>query len=267
MNNTCEEGQPFGANYNGSYAAAHLAGHTGQDWTCGFGTPIRSPYEGTIYKVLTKERPAADGSGFTGVFMIVDNGIELFEWLEGHCDPSVAPSQRVLKGDVIGTEANHGEVFVGNKQITLAMQAAGDKRGSHRHYQKRPVYRSRTLTRPCLSSNTDENGSYLDPQGFYYPIFDYFNGYNGCVDPALPTFRRDLTLGASGYDVFVLQRFLASQGLFHVEPTAFFGPVTQQGLSAWQKAHGIEPTLGYFGPKSRAAIAGYMLPAPDLGHA
>jgi hypothetical protein len=45
----------------------------------------------------------------------------------------------VAKGEVIGTEANHGPVYEGNMPITLAMQAVGDKRGAHRYYQKRPL--------------------------------------------------------------------------------------------------------------------------------
>lgn len=260
--NTCTEGQGFGQNLNSSYASAGLKGHTGEDWSCGFGTPIHSPYDGVVYKVLTKEHPSADGTGFTGVFMIVDNGIEMFEFLVGHCDPTVSEGSSVKRGDVIGTEANHGEVFAGNIQITLAMQAAGDQRGHHRHYQKRPVQRARTLTQPCLSSNSDESGSYRDPLGNYYPIFAWNNGFNGCVDPSKLTFQRDLTLGSSGYDVFVLQRFLASQGLFTVEPTSYFGLVTQAALSAYQKQQGIEPTLGYFGPLTRAHLNPLTLPLP-----
>src|ERR1700680_3850971 len=111
--NQCTEGQGFGLNYNDSYAASGLKGHTGQDWSCGYGTPIHAPFDGLVYKVLTKEHPSSDGSGFTGVFMIVDDGIELFEFLIGHCDPTVAAGTQVKKGDVIGTEANHGTVFSG----------------------------------------------------------------------------------------------------------------------------------------------------------
>lgn len=254
----CYEGQGFGENANNSYASSGLSGHTGQDWACGFGTPIKSPFNGFVYKVLTKENPSNDGSGFTGVFMIVDDGIECFEWLIGHCNPSVAEGQQVKAGDIIGTEANHGTVFTGNVQITLAMQAAGDERGSHRHEQKRPVQRlMQTRSGYVYLDRYSDNpaGSiYRDATGGYYEVFDYWNGFHGCVDPGKPVFTRDLFFGRSGYDVFVLQRFLAFHGYFKTDPTGFYGPITLAAVRAYQKDHGINPLLGYFGPKTRASI-------------
>jgi hypothetical protein len=262
--NQCVEGQGFGANFNPSYGLANLEGHTGQDWACGFGTPIHSPYDGLVYKVLTKDNPSNDGTGFTGVFMIVDDGIELFEFLVGHCDPTVAAGTRVKKGDIIGTEANHGLVYSGNIQITLAMQHAGDTRGHHRHYQKRPVSRSKTIAQPALSAYNDVGGTYTDAEGFYYPIFNYNNGFHGCVDPSAPTFGRDLTFGCQGYDVYVLQRFLVKQGFFHTAPTGYFGEITGHALADYQATRFIKPTLGYFGPITREIVAAAILPAPDL---
>src|SRR5215211_1427280 len=103
----CAEGQGFAENSNGSYIAAGLKGHTGVDVGCGFGTAITAPCDGYAYKVLTKNNPANDGSGFTGVFMLVDDGVECFEWLVGHCDPRVSVGAYIKAGDVIGTEANH----------------------------------------------------------------------------------------------------------------------------------------------------------------
>lgn len=268
MSQLCFEGQPFGANYNPSYATNALLGHTGQDWACGYGTPIYSEFDGVVYKVLTKEKPANDGSGFTGVFMIVNNGIECFEWLVGHCDPAVTEGTTVKKGDLIGHEANHGMVYAGNIQITLAMQAAGDTRGAHRHYQKRPVKPTLTLSQPSLSSTSDANGSYRDGVGQYYTIFNYFNGYAGCVDSSKPTFSRDLWIGSSGYDVWVLQRLLTKLGHYaYPEWTGYFGLITARALSAYQAEEGISPSVGYFGPKTRADLIHYLLPSPTLSDA
>lgn len=267
--NICAEGQGFGQNLNDSYATAGLTGHTGQDWSCGFGTPIYSPYDGLVYKVITKQGAIAAGAadgGFTGVFMIVDTGVELFEFLVGHCDPTVTVSTQVKKGDQLGTEANHGVVYSGNTLITLAMQAAGDQRGHHRHYQVRPVQAQPETNGKCLTTfpaDSAVGAAYIDPQGNYYNFFNANNGFNGCVDPTKPVMVRDLTLGSSGYDVYVLQRFLAQQGVFHVAPTAYFGVVTQQALAIYQKDHNIEPTLGYFGPITRAHVVATLLPIPS----
>src|SRR5205085_2265969 len=129
----CILGQPFGKNYNGLYLSSGLKGHPGVDYSCGYGTPIHAPLPMYVYKVLTKDRPSNDGTGFTGIFGIYDDGVELFEFLIGHCDPTVSEGTYVDAGDVIATEANHGQVYVGNMPVTLAMQRAGDTRGTHRH--------------------------------------------------------------------------------------------------------------------------------------
>jgi hypothetical protein len=176
----------------------------------------------------------------------------------------VAAGTRVAKGDIIGTEANHGVVYSGNIRITVAMQQAGDQRGHHRHYQKRPVKRSKTITQPALSAYNDVGGTYLDAEGFYYPIWNYNNGFHVCVDPSAPTFGRDLTFGCQGYDVYVLQRFLVTQGFLTTEPTGYFGELTGHALAAYQAAHNIAPTLGYFGPVTRKLVAAAILPTPDL---
>lgn len=253
----CAFEQGFGAS-PATYAP--LAGHPGIDLGKspqggGYGSPIHAIADMHAYKVLTPSSPSNDGSGFTGVFGIVDDGIELYELLYGHCDPTIMQGVDVKKGDIIGTEANHGLVFQGNTQITLAMQKAGDRRGSHRHMQKRPVFRTPTMTQPALSEHSDVTGTYRDPEGFYYQIFNHSNGFNGCVDPTKSIFNRDLTVGSEGYDVFVLQRILIKEGhaTFPVA-TAYFGAQTKASLSAYQRALQIEPTLGYFGPRTRANV-------------
>jgi peptidoglycan hydrolase-like protein with peptidoglycan-binding domain len=248
----CVISQGFGVN---PAVYAPLAGHTGIDEGKGYGTAIHTPVDMHVYKVLTVVHPSNDGSGFTGVFGIVDDGIELYELLIGHGDPSVTMGQDVKAGDVIGTEANHGEVFQGGVQITLAEQAAGDHRGSHRHFQKRPVYKSQTKNQPALSAYNDEAGTYRDTEGNYYPIWDYNNGFNGCVSPALSVFTRHLTLKCYGYDVFVLQRILVAEGfLSQDDTTGYFGNLTKTALSAFQAKYNVEPTLGYFGPLTTAAV-------------
>ena len=133
----CNLTQPFGVNYNPSYKAMGLLGHTGIDIACGFGTDIVSLVNMFIYKVILP------GSGFTGVFGIVDDGIELYELLLGHLDPSVGIGN-ILKGQKLGTEANHGTVYVGDIAISASLQKETHA-GSHRHWQKRPIKRTQHL--------------------------------------------------------------------------------------------------------------------------
>lgn len=69
---------------------------------------------------------------------------------------------------------------------------------------------------------------------------------------------RDLTLGSMGEDVRSLQTFLMSQGFsIPAGATGYFGAQTQSALAAYQKAHGIMPAAGYFGPITRAYISAH----------
>jgi hypothetical protein len=71
-------------------------------------------------------------------------------------------------------------------------------------------------------------------------------------------FTRDLTVGSTGADVVALQDILISGGHL-VMPAGvskgYFGGLTQAALAKWQAAHGVAPAAGYFGPKTRAAVA------------
>ena len=73
-----------------------------------------------------------------------------------------------------------------------------------------------------------------------------------------PVFTRSLGLGASGSDVANLQGFLAQEGFFRGNVTAYFGPITQAALQSWQAQNGIvsggsPQTTGWgvLGPKTR----------------
>lgn len=250
----CFVSQGFGGN-PATYVP--LKGHTGLDENCGYGSEIQFPFStGYVYKVLTPENPAKDGSGFTGIFIIVDDGIECFEWLVGHCNPTVEVGQHLVKGQVLGTEANHGLVFQNGVQITLAMQKAGDIRGAHRHNQKRPVEKSLRTDGKCLTSyasDSSQGGAYRDDDGYYYNFAYPLNGFNGCIDSTKSVFQRSLFFGLSGYDVLCLQRALAKVGIFNVQPTGFFGTLSVSAVMAYQRMKGIS-ALGIVGPATTAAL-------------
>jgi parallel beta-helix repeat protein len=80
--------------------------------------------------------------------------------------------------------------------------------------------------------------------------------------PSNTNFTRDLELGDVGDDVKALQQYLNTHGfvLATVGPgsagseTIKFGAATKAALVKFQKANGITPAAGYFGPKTRAII-------------
>ena len=76
------------------------------------------------------------------------------------------------------------------------------------------------------------------------------------------TFTRDLTVGSKGDDVKALQQFLNSSGYAVAttgagspgNETTTFGQLTRAALAKYQAAKGITPSVGYFGPKTRAFV-------------
>ena len=104
-----------------------------------------------------------------------------------------------------------------------------------------------------------------------------FKALGGTVSPALEasvnalagtgpsSFARDLEVGATGDDVKALQAYLNTHGYIVTasgagspgNETTRFGSLTKAALIALQKAAGISPAAGYFGPKTRAYVAAH----------
>lgn len=80
--------------------------------------------------------------------------------------------------------------------------------------------------------------------------------------PLFYRFYRNLTIGSYGEDVMALQKFLNRAGVFVAlsgygspnNETFYFGRLTRAALAKWQAMHGIFPSVGYFGIKTRTAI-------------
>ena len=78
------------------------------------------------------------------------------------------------------------------------------------------------------------------------------------------SFTRNLEVGGTGDDVRALQQFLNAKGYQIAasgpgspgNETTMFGGLTRAALAKFQEANGIFPPAGYFGPKTRAFIAG-----------
>lgn len=250
--------QKFGDNATAEYAIDGLKGHPGWDIHCGYGTPIEAPFDMVIYSIIGTDSQLLGPEGYTQVGAIVETPLETFEWIIGHCDPACKLGP-VSKGTVIATEANHGPVYSGSTRITLAMQQQGDKRGAHRHYQKRPVVKV-----PNTSGGTYLNGYgfYRDPQGNYYKVYNQTNGFNGCSDWMAPLFSRSLIIGSTGYDVYLLQKALVLEGFATFNPTGNYGPMTFAAVMKYQKAHGLA-LVGIVGPMTRAQLNTTYKPLPQ----
>jgi murein DD-endopeptidase MepM/ murein hydrolase activator NlpD len=78
-------------------------------------------------------------------------------------------------------------------------------------------------------------------------------------------FTRDLEVGMKGEDVRTLQKYLNANGYLLTTigdgapgyETLMFGNLTKKALATFQRAKGISPAAGYFGPKTRAYISSH----------
>lgn len=173
----CTRTQGFYENVANAYSSLGLKGHGGIDINCGYGSPIECPLAGYVYSVYDNIHKAKDG--YWAIFLIAEYKGQLGELCIGHCAKILLDiGQNVTKGQVIAQEGNHGYVFENGVPITLAMQADGDERGHHRHWQWRPVAKTKTLNNEQFL--IDFSGYvYRDKEGFYYKVLDYNNGFHG----------------------------------------------------------------------------------------
>lgn len=85
------------------------------------------------------------------------------------------------------------------------------------------------------------------------------------------SFGRNLHVGVSDPAVRCLQRFLNGSGFPLASSgagspgneTEYFGPRTQRAVVAWQRAMGVAPSFGFFGPVSRMAYRALVGPTPE----
>lgn len=244
----CVQGQSFASNPARYAAIGTPGGHPGIDRSCGYGSPVYSPVSGIVYSMHTPSRPASDG--YTAVYLLCRTKLEWFEFAIGHLSEiSVQIGQQVAVGDLIGKEGNKGIVYSGGVRITLAMQAAGNRDGSHRHYQKRVVNR---VLRPSwlVPSLRTARGPYTDTEGYRYQWALPNNRLASCVNPLAPLFPRTLSRGMEGYDVLLLQRAI---GIPATQQALVFGPKTENALKSWQSDHGFQP-VGIAGPQTRSFL-------------
>lgn len=76
---------------------------------------------------------------------------------------------------------------------------------------------------------------------------------------AFASFDADLHYGSTGSAVTALQEFLIDQGVLKGQATGNFYSLTLKAVKEFQKAEGINPTSGYFGPTTRTVANQILL--------
>lgn len=185
----CTRTQGFYENAANAYPKIGMKGHGGIDVNCGYGTEVQFPLDGLVSGVFNNVFKASDG--YWGVYALCEYKGQLGELCVGHLSRiDVKIGDKIRKGQVVGLEGNHGYVFDNGVQITLAQQAAGDQRGHHRHWQWRPVVKTKSLSNKQFITNY--TGIYKDSEGYYYQVLDYDNGFHG-LSPDIAGILNDFT--------------------------------------------------------------------------
>jgi peptidoglycan hydrolase-like protein with peptidoglycan-binding domain len=78
------------------------------------------------------------------------------------------------------------------------------------------------------------------------------NPIQSCISISRTLTRGSMDVNRDG-QVTALQNFLRSTGHFSAESTGYFGPLTLQAVTAYQRANGI-PATGLVGPLTRASV-------------
>jgi len=242
----CPIGQGFGQNFNESYRG--IKGHPAWDESCGYGSNIESYVDGWVYGVRepNKDKP----NDYSSINMICETKTEIFEFVIGHVSEiDVKVNTRVSKGQVIGKEGNFGTVYSGNILVSESSKKRGSTRGSHRHVQKRPLYRVTEISPFRMYLHTTE-GIYKDRLGFYYEYVFPHKDYAGCTDWTAPLFKKTLSIGSTGYEVYMLQKAMWNENLADYDPTGYFGAKTLKSVRSYQRKYGLKPAF-QVGPKTR----------------
>ena len=241
---------PYGLNQgfgvNGEYYRANginVRGHNGLDLRAFHGQPVYASHDGIAFY-------ETDSKQGHGVVVITDQpydykgGLSFWKTIYWHfAEPSTVYPQLIENGQTVKR----------GQQIGWA-DSTGLSGGDHLHFGLKPI----TTGKPPVFGDAPDVyiGNWINQEPD--------NGYLGAIDPTpflgiqTPlTFTRDLFLGSTGDDVKALQKWLNAH-LYTVtlsgQETSFYGPKTASAVASLQRAVGLYPALGYFGPRTRAFV-------------
>jgi murein DD-endopeptidase MepM/ murein hydrolase activator NlpD len=183
--------QPFGANATSVYAAGGFKGHTGIDVVAPFDTAIFPAVLAPIYRTINFGAPIRN---YRCRYQIVDCDDYSYEVSYGHCNTKLEGDGTTEKP--IATVGNSGDVYTNGAYVIPEERGAPNYKGTHLHFQVRQLAREATFSMALPDQNgkirqyvMNDDGSPYMRNGKYYRVYDYWNGYNGCIDPA-PFFNK-----------------------------------------------------------------------------
>ncbi len=125
-----------------------------------------------------------------------------------------------------------------------------------------PITREKIKTESCYNQ-TSISGGITTIQGQPTTVLSTSSATSSQTVPnqIVTTLTRNLDIGSTGADVTSLQIFLYARGWLVMSNGAVYGvfdQTTKNALSSYQKATGIYPSDGFFGPATRASVNASM---------
>lgn len=236
--------------------------HEGLDIMAAEGTPIVSPTEAVVIRT-------GNGSGSGKYVTTANPGGETFVYMHLDDIADIDAGDELEVGDVIGYVGNTGNASGGAAHLHFEIRKNRKATDPYERITKVFTLKKKMeYLEGVLKDADDEDelaellveeylGTFIQAraQGIDLPEIIEDEMPASASGSALPT--RNLTVGDSGSDVMTLQSVLIAEGYLDIEaPTGTFGPLTQTALIAYQKANGITPANGQYGPLTRAEMSG-----------
>lgn len=246
-----EEGWDY--NFSDTYGAARSGGrtHEGTDIMVDQMTPLLAVVDGKVSYIVDHDQ------GWGLAVYIEDSEGYSYRYLHVNNDTPNTDDGKEIRAYAFPKNIVRGAVVKAGQVIAYAGDSGNAEwAGHHLHFE---------IWTPSSGSRYDYDSGRQSINS--YPSLMASLGYtvdnsDKEVSQSSYQFSRDLELGDEGEDVKQLQIYLNQNGFIVSasgagsvgNETTYFGQATKTALIAFQKARGIIPAEGYFGPITRAAI-------------
>jgi hypothetical protein len=245
--------------------------HEGLDMMATDGTPIVSPTEAVVIRV-------GDGSGSGKYVSTANPGGETFVYMHLSDIADIDEGDELEVGDLIGYVGNTGNASGGAAHLHFEIRENREPTDPIERLTREFTLREKIGFLENILEDHDDEDELAE-----FLVAEYQNVFVAArvqgidlpeaIEDALPISALavpvgapaiDLQLGSQGPSVVALQSQLIAAGYLNLStPTDYFGPLTQSALISYQKAKGITPANGVYGPLTRASMSGTAsTPAP-----
>jgi len=239
--------------------------HEGLDMLAPKGTPIVSPTSARVEDVGAWE--------YAGKYVVTKSSTgERYSYMHLDEIADIEEGDRLSTGDLIGYVGDTGNAAGGPAHLHLELRNNRTLLDPFDHITKEFPIKQKML---FLENILDDHNEPRKLATFLARTFEssFIHAHKQGVDIPSEILRananiekatenstilaHDLTFGATGADVSILQSTLILEGFLDIpEPTGYYGPLTTAAVKAYQTHYGVLPTTGTVGAHTRSHLRG-----------